>query len=328
MSNSPLQRTIICALLSLGMLLTVTVTSAQENDDTGCPPALGYSAGQPVTIIGGVYIRALPNLDAGIVAYSPDRILATIIGGPTCADGIVWWQVERIFQQPTFKGWVAQGIPGKQFVLPNLPDQTDLDCPDPLPVPLNTAVATYDGIRVRENPSTSARVLTVALADTTALVLEGPTCSEGYNWWRVQVDVVGVRYTGWIVEGIPVRPEGEEDPFNDPLLVNPAPDAGPQDIPCGPSAPLQLGAVGVIRFRGGPLKNLRSAPDTSAAVLYTLPSGIQAEILSAPFCNEGVNWRQVRVIGGSTQPVGWLAEGEWLGRFLGPNGEDYGQPAP
>ncbi|MEO0565427.1 MAG: hypothetical protein AAF125_25190, partial [Chloroflexota bacterium] len=84
----------------------------------------------------------------------------------------------------------------------------------------------------------------------------------------------------------------------------------------------------VLRFSGESLKNLRTIPDTAGAILFNLPSGITVEILSGPFCNEGVNWRQVRVRGGSVQPVGWLAEGDWLGRFLGANNEDYGQPAP
>jgi hypothetical protein len=320
------------AILGLLCLLTYShvsfVTHAQDADESGCPTALSLATGQPITIIGGVYIRAEPTLDAGIVSYSPDRILATVIDGPVCEDNIIWWNVQRVFEDPTFTGWVAQSANGKQFVLPNTPLDSDSICPDPLPVPINSAIATFDGIRVREEPSTSARVLTVAQADTTALVLEGPTCNEGFNWWRVQLEVVGVPYTGWIVEGIPYSPEGESIPFNDPLLVDPLPDAGPVDIPCGPSGPLQIGAIGVLRFRGEPMKNLRVAPDTSAHVLYTLPSGIQAEILSEPFCNEGVNWRRIRVIGGSVQPVGWLAEGDWLGRFLGPNGEDYGQPAP
>lgn len=320
-------------LLALAALLLLTVpTAAQSGDgrlDNGCLPPLGLVPGQFVTIIGGVYIRAQPDIDAAIVSYSPERIAARVLGGPVCADGINWWNVERVFQDPTFKGWVAQGVPGKLFVIPNEPEDVPLPCPPPLAVPRNTAVATFDGVRVRATPSTTARVLTVAQPATTALVLDGPVCSEGFNWWRVNVEVLGVRYDGWIVEGIPVSATDDPDTlFNDPLLVDPAPDAGPNSGPCAPPAPLGPGAVGVLRFEGPPLKNLRGAPSRAAAVLFDLPSGITVEVLSAPFCNEGLNWWQVRVRGGSVQPVGWLAEGDWLGRFFGPNGEDFGRPAP
>jgi hypothetical protein len=316
-------------LLVLASLLWITPISAQQPTDNGCLPPLGLAPGQQVTIIGGVYIRALPDLDSGIVAYSPDRIAATVLDGPVCADGFNWWQVERVFNEPTFKGWVAQQLPNKLFVIPNQPEDLPPPCPPALDVPLNTAVATYDGIRVREAPSTDARVLTVAQPNTTALVLAGPTCNQGFNWWRVRVEVVGVAYTGWIVEGIPATlADDPQNPITDTALLNPLPDAGPNSQACGPAMPLETGAVGVLRFSGPPLKNLRVSPSTASNVLYTLPSGIKLSILSGPFCNEGVNWREVRVQGGSVQPQGWIAEGTWLGRFSGPSGEDYGQPAP
>jgi hypothetical protein len=317
-------------IVTILMLLVSIVLPihAQERGENGCLPALALTEGQIVTIIGGVYIRAQPDLDSGIVAYSPERIPARVLGGPVCADGFNWWNVEKVFGEVTFKGWVAQQLPNKLFVIPNDPVDLNPACPEPLPVPIGTAVETFDGIRVRTEPSTSSLVLTVAQPETTALVLEGPTCAEGFNWWRVQIQVLDVQYVGWIVEGIPVLPTGESNPLNDPLLLNAQPDAGPSDIPCGPAAPLEIGAIGVVRFEGPPLKNLRAAPTTIGEILYNLPSGITVEILSAPFCNEGVNWRQVRVRGGSVQPVGWMAEGVWLGRFRGAAGEDYDQPAP
>ena len=320
-------------LLVLVALLLITMPTAAQTDngrqENGCLPPLSLQQGQFVTIIGGMYIRAQPDVDSAIVSYTPDRIAARVLGGPVCADGYNWWNVERIYEEPTFKGWVAQQEPYKLFVIPNELEDTELPCPAPLTVPLNTAVETYDGIRVRSEPSTTALVLTVAQPETTALVREGPVCREGYNWWRVNVEVLGILYDGWIVEGIPVSATDDpEQRLNDPLLVDPVPDAGPNSGPCDPAAALGPGAVGVLRFQDNTLKNLRGAPSQAAAVLYNLPSGITVEVLSAPFCNEGINWWQVRVRGGSVQPTGWLAEGDWLGRFFGANGEDYGRPAP
>ncbi|MEO0565836.1 MAG: hypothetical protein AAF125_27250, partial [Chloroflexota bacterium] len=96
---------LVVILLTLGGVYAVGPAAAQERGDNGCLPALNIAAGDTVTIIGGVYIRAAADLDSAIVAYSPDRIAATVIGGPICADGFNWWQVERIFEEPTFRGW-------------------------------------------------------------------------------------------------------------------------------------------------------------------------------------------------------------------------------
>lgn len=296
---------------------------AQERGANGCVTPQGFQAGDFITIVGGVYIRAEPNLDAAIVSYSPERIAARVIGGPICADGLHWWNVERIFNEPTFKGWVADGRPEKQFLFRNETEPAEIPCPVPLPVALNSAVELFEGVRVRQQPTRSARVLTVAPPATSALVRGGPVCSEGYNWWRIEVVVVGVTFNGWIIEGTPTGAVREED------IVNPQPDADPNTtIACGPPAPLNVGDVAILRYYNPPLKNLRAAPSTAGEVLYNLPSGIQLDVLSGPFCNEGVNWRQVRVRAGSVNPTGWIAEGEWLGRFLRADGFDYDEPAP
>jgi hypothetical protein len=318
------------ALLIPLVLLALAVpapAAAQELDPegrlpNGCAPPLLLEPGDIVTILGGVYIRANPNINAGIVSYAPERIPARVLDGPVCSNGYNWWQVERQFEEPTFLGWVASGLPGQQFVFPP-PAVPPRPCPPPLDITLGQAIATYDGAKVRNAPTTQSAVITTALPDTSAIAVDGPVCVEGYNWWLVDIPVGDTLYRGWIVEGVP--PEVIEDP-----VINPQPDAegDPNAIPCPPPEPLQVGARGRLRFSSEPLKSLRTAPDTSSAVLYQLPSGIQLEILSDPFCNEGYNWRRVRVFGGTVSAEGWIAEGDWLGRLLGPNNEDYDQPAP
>lgn len=53
---------------------------------------------------------------------------------------------------------------------------------------------------VAREPSTYATTITVVPYTATIVVLEGPTCNEGYNWWRVRTRVVDVVYEGWIAE--------------------------------------------------------------------------------------------------------------------------------
>jgi hypothetical protein len=103
-----MQKTLfVVILLALVSVYGASPTTAQERGENGCLPALSIDAGETVTIIGGVYIRANPDLDAAIVSYAPDRIAATVTGGAVCADGFNWWPVERVFEAPTFQGWVA-----------------------------------------------------------------------------------------------------------------------------------------------------------------------------------------------------------------------------
>lgn len=115
-----------------------------------------------------------------------------------------------------------------------------------------------------------------------------------------------------MVEGFPFL---EED-RNDPLYLDIDPDAGPESIACGPAQPMNVGDIGVLRYSGGPLKALRASPTQSGELLYSLPSGVQLEILSGPFCNGGENWRQVRVAAGTVSAEGWMAEGTWMGRMF------------
>lgn len=321
-------RTLIITLtLALLLLIPPTITPTPTVSAQDCVPPLSLTIGEFATMLGGVYVRANPDRNAAIVSYAPERLAVRVIGGPVCADGQNWWQVERIFEEPLFKGWVAEGRPDRQFLFKNTLDDRSNLCPAPLPAPIGQGVLLVNDVRVREVPGRSGRVLTVAQSNTTALVQAGPVCSDGLNWWQVQVDVLNVTYNGWIVEGTPGGPDTE---VYDPLVVQPDFDASsaPADLPCGPAAPLGVGDRAIMRFEGAPLKNLRTAPTTLATVIAQIPSGIQMQILSEPFCNEGVNWREVQVFGGSSAPVGWIAEGVWLGRFIGADGDDYGRPAP
>lgn len=312
---------LLALILISGIVFTSSTTHAQD-----CIAPLNLEPGIFATMLGGVYIRANPDADAGIVAYAPERLAVRVIGGPTCADGQNWWQVERIYEVPVFKGWVAEGRPDRQFIFRNAPEAPDRPCPEPLAVPIGQAVQLFTGVRVRELPGLQGRVLTVAPAEATALVKDGPACNDNYNWWRVEVNVAGVLYSGWIVEG---TPGGVDVAIYDPQIVNPDFEGlNALEIPCGPARPLNVGDRAIVRFDGSPLKNLRTAPTTYADVIFQLPSGIQMEILSSPVCFEGVNWRQVRVFGGNTAAEGWMAEGNWLGRFISADGDDYGHPAP
>lgn len=50
-------------------------------------------------------------------------------------------------------------------------------------------------LNLRENPSTTATILTRVEDGTEFTVLEGPTAADGYQWWKVQN--AGGTITGW-----------------------------------------------------------------------------------------------------------------------------------
>ncbi len=316
------------ALILLALLLTALglhqpATHAQSTD---CVEPFSLGEGDLITILGGVYIRANPDTSAGIVSYAPERIAARVRGGPVCADDINWWLVEREFEEPTFLGWVAQSVNGRDLIFPPVGVEPK-PCVPAFDLRRGQAIATFDGVKVRTLPSLEGRVLGTALPNISARVVDGPVCVDGFNWWLVDIDIAGTLLRGWIVQSVPLP-----EPENLAPVVNPAPDAegDPNSIGCGPAAPLVIGARARLRLQpGDPLRNLREGPTTISPVIAQLPSGIQLQIVSEEaFCNQGVNWWQVQVFGGTVAPVGWVAEGDVLGRMIGPNGEDYGRDAP
>ena len=53
--------------------------------------------------------------------------------------------------------------------------------------------------RVRAEPNVEARIIDEILPGTSMTIIEGPVCSHGWYWWRVQVDNSPI--VGWTSEG-------------------------------------------------------------------------------------------------------------------------------
>lgn len=49
-------------------------------------------------------VRTAPSLDAVSSARLPEGVEFTIVGGPECADGFIWWQIDIVRD-----GWTAEG---------------------------------------------------------------------------------------------------------------------------------------------------------------------------------------------------------------------------
>jgi hypothetical protein len=269
---------------------------------TACITPQDFKVGDTVVLIPGISVRAQPNPNSALLANFQDRREFTIVGGPSCFGGFNFWQIEG----HGLNGWVAEGR-GTQYWLrlvrrggtPTVPCLTALKL-----VPGEPFEVIYN-IRIREAPSIAALTRTVVQEESNVVILEGPTCADGYNWWRVRAVVLGVTYEGWMAEATR---------FGEVFV-----EVTPEDDGSVCAYPLNFKAGERVRiiYNDGKPKNLRNAPDLEAAILYELVEGVPMVIVGGPICADTYNWWQVQILS-STEVVGWVAEGGpeqwWIAR--------------
>lgn len=124
-------KSLLTMLLSL---LSVMVVAAQ---DDGCPPAVTrLQVGDFAQVTPGVAnrLRAEPTTNAPEVGTIPAEHAIVILDGPTCANDVLWWEVD--YQGET--GWTAEVVgedyalapmakrafSGISFAIPNIYDET------------------------------------------------------------------------------------------------------------------------------------------------------------------------------------------------------------
>ncbi len=293
--------------LALALLLTGAAALAQLEPPTptppptfvfptatpaACDPPLALAPGQLVNTRPGINLRNLPQFTGAVVSYLETSLTLRVEDGPVCETGINWWRVRAPANYNP--GWVAERefLGGRYLIFPVI-DPADI-CPTPLTLPPGTQAALLNGLRVRAEPGSAGLVLTVAPAGTVATVIEGPMCADTYNWWLVDVTVLGVAYRGWVAEGFDGRPFVDE-PGEPPAV-------------CSVPLPFTAGARGYVSYRDSKPKSLRAAPDRESELLFTLIDGVAFEVLGGPVCADGFNWWNVQIIS-RPDAVGWLAEG-------------------
>jgi hypothetical protein len=98
--------------------------------DANCPlaPRLQVNSEARVTPGEANNVRAQPGLTQTFVGQIPGGQTFRVVGGPTCADGIYWWQV----QYQLLLGWTGEGQNGVYWVEPilqTLPTPTEFILP-------------------------------------------------------------------------------------------------------------------------------------------------------------------------------------------------------
>jgi len=201
-------------------------------------------------------------------------VLLALVGSPTAA------QTD-----------VTPGVPTATPSVPVYVVTPAAGCADPLQLVIGGQVLLRGGVNVRSIPSLSGPVVNYYDHQVRLRLIDGPTCTNGYNWWRV----AGVGEPGWVVEGTPGRYFMEQ--FIDPNAVNCFP----------PLDTIQIG--GKLRTITG--SRVRLTPQRDGFVVTVILNDNLLDVIDGPHCFDGLNWWRVRAPFGNTQVLvnGWVAEG-------------------
>jgi hypothetical protein len=257
-----------------------------------CPPTQGFGAGDLVVLTSGVLIRVAPDQNSPFLQQFQENREFFVVGGPVCNFGYNWYNITG----HGLTGWVSEGnVSGTRLwlVLVRSAGQPAIACAAPLILTPGSRFEINVNVRMRAEPSIDATTVTVIPFDASVVVLEGPRCVDGYNWWKVRATVVNFTYEGWAAEAS----RGGTEFINQP-----------RSAPCHAPLALTIGGLARVIYTDESPKRLRDAPSVNGVVLTRLIENVPLEILGGPVCADSYNWWPVRVL--SSTPIdGWLAEG-------------------
>jgi hypothetical protein len=219
-------------LLSVVSLQPFTNSAAAQSD---CP-VTRLIVGEQGRVLPGASnrVRAEPSTSGAELGRLEGGTVFTVLDGPVCSGGFNWWQV----QTDNLTGWTAEGTADEYFLEPIASDATPiptLDLDNIEAAPCDTAdvpaprlvvgtfgqVASSTPSRMRAAPSTSGAEVIQIDGFAQFVVLGGPVCGDGYNWWLVE----HVGFTGWIAEGT------GSDYFVEPIAATATPTATRTPLP-------------------------------------------------------------------------------------------------
>jgi hypothetical protein len=257
----------------------------------GCASPLNLAVGALAYVSGGVDVRYKPDVSSALMNYYAEKTAVRITDGPVCNNNYNWWQVRG----PGEDGWVAEGRPGSYW-MGLLEPPEGFNCAPAQDLTVGKRARILRDLKLHQDASEDALVLTIASQNSLVDVLEGPKCIQKANWWLVRTVVLKVVYIGWVAEldakGYLLEDENERDK---PV--------------CAPPLRLKIGGRGYVDFRGQSLRNLRVAPDQRSQLVASLIDGIGFEVIGGPFCaKDSMNWWNIRILS-RPDVSGWLAEG-------------------
>ncbi|HEY7034692.1 MAG TPA: SH3 domain-containing protein [Thermomicrobiales bacterium] len=208
----------------------------------------------------GLNLRAGAGLSFRVIEVLPGGAAVTVTTGPRTADGYDWYRVRT---DDGATGWVA----GKYLAWVNW---------GPYFAAGDLAVVDTLRLNCRSGPGLDYAVVYVMDGGTEVTILDGPSPSEGYHWYKVETDDGDV---GWVIgEGLA---PGSDDSGATPDF------AKGEDV-----------VVDTARL------NLRVGAGLDQTVVDVLPGGTALIVSNGPMAADGYDWYEVETRDGR---LGWVA---------------------
>lgn len=227
-----------------------------------------------------------------LIALSMGVFLSTPAATPSAAQG---FPTNTVGPNPTATATPFVANPSATptlFPTSIFPTATLANCLTPLPFTRGDIIALSGGVNIHSAPSASAPILAYFPERREFTLVEGPVCTGGFNFWRIE----GHGVIGWAAEGRLTR-------YWMRLIVD---NEAPQ---CLTPLPLTVGE----RFRVVTGVYVRAEPSLSALPVTLVNTDERVIILEGPRCADRYNWWRVRVVVVGVTYEGWMAEADRFG---------------
>ena len=224
----------LSVLLVCCILVTAFVSMASAQNSFECPgaPAPRLIVGEALRVLPGDpnNLRESPSRNGAFLTEIPAGDVADVVGGPECADGMVWWNVIYGW----YRGWTVEGAGTEYWVEPAVrPTPTPTLVPTTPPTPRPTVVpptatplpvqdfappvdavnrievggrvrVISEGspsrflLNIRQTPGVDGALVEQVAAGGSFTVIDGPMEADGYRWWQLDN---GSGLSGWAIEG-------------------------------------------------------------------------------------------------------------------------------
>lgn len=239
-------------VLSFVAVPAMTPTDALADDTV---IAADFPVGTDVYVFDGpVNLRSGAGTTFSIVALVPQGAIVETTGNPVSAGGYTWYPVNY----STYSGYMAgEFLKELGFAIG---DDVEVDT---------------DYLNLRSGPGLTYGVITVLSQGTTAVITNGPSAANGYNWYQINTGT----YSGWVAG------------FYLTLThMAPPPVAGGF-------------VIGSYIYVNDPPVNLRSSAGTGSSIIGSLALQDWGIVVGGPVAANGYTWWQVQTGIGT----GWVA---------------------
>lgn len=167
--------------LAVAVLSTSLLLGTAPLGQPSSASAQTCQVGEPVVItVAALNVRSVPSLSGSIVTVLTKDTVVRVVGGPTTADGYLWFQIERA---GVTIGWSVAGfISG---TAPSNPTEPTPTTPGGGYAYGSSVTVTTSLLNVRALPSITAQILTVYPAGRIATITGEARVADNITWYPV-----------------------------------------------------------------------------------------------------------------------------------------------